>query len=193
MKAAWEVPTADTASLDGTIATRVKEQRMALGLTIETLALRSGVSRAMISRIERHEASPTAVLLAKLTNAMGITLSQLFQTLDDDSHWVQAGSRPVWRDPATGYCRRNVAPVSAPVDLVDVTLPAGAEVKHDNAVPLNLTQIVWVLSGRLTMMIDGRDHDLGIGDCIEMRLDRPIAFRNTGKSETRYAVILSKR
>ncbi|RVL99079.1 XRE family transcriptional regulator, partial [Sinorhizobium meliloti] len=59
------------APLEETMAMRLRELRMARDLTLDDLAGRSGVSRAMISRIERGEASPTAQLLAKLCSALG--------------------------------------------------------------------------------------------------------------------------
>jgi transcriptional regulator with XRE-family HTH domain len=180
------------ANLDGRIASRVKALRLARGFTIDALAERSGVSRAMISKIERGDVSPTAVLLGKLSNALDVTLSQLFRDESDDGLLVRAATRPLWRDPATGYVRRNVSPVSSPLDVVDVILPPGAEVTHDNAVPLNLTQLVWVLAGQLTMSIDGAAEVLGPGDCLQMRLDRPIGFHNQSGGDVRYAVLLSR-
>jgi transcriptional regulator with XRE-family HTH domain len=182
----------DDIALDVRIAGNVKAQRQKCGLTIEALAEKSGISRAMISKIERAEASPTAVLLARLTNAMGITLSQVFNVEVQNNPLVRAAERPVWKDPATGYFRRNVSPSIAPIDIVDVTLPAGARVEHDNSVPLNLTQIIWILEGRLTMKVDTIEYDLGPGDSLGMRLDRPISFHNKTHTLTRYAVILAK-
>ncbi len=178
--------------LDGRIASRVKALRQAGGFTIDGLAEKSGVSRAMISKIERGDVSPTAVLLARLSNALGVTLSQLFRSDDDDGMLVRAAARPVWRDPATGYLRRNVSPVSSPIDVVDVTLPPGAQVTHDNAVPLHLTQMVWVFDGHLTLSVDDTAHVLGAGDCLQMRLDQPISFHNQTGVDVRYAVILSR-
>jgi transcriptional regulator with XRE-family HTH domain len=177
---------------DARIASRVKALRLAGGFTIDGLAEKSGVSRAMISKIERGDVSPTAVLLAKLSNALDVTLSQLFRDGDDEGMLVRAASRRIWRDPATGYIRRNVSPVSSPVDIVDVTLPPGAQVTHDNAVPLHLTQLIWVFEGQLTMNIDGVTHVLGAGDCLQMRLDRPISFQNQTVWNVRYAVLLAR-
>ena len=57
---------------------RLKATRLMRGLTLEQLAERSGVSRAMISRVERGESSPTAALLDRLCAGLGIVLSALF-------------------------------------------------------------------------------------------------------------------
>jgi transcriptional regulator with XRE-family HTH domain len=182
----------EPADFDRRIAQRVKANRLALALTIDALAERSGVSRAMISKVERAEVSPTAVLLGKLSNALDLTLSQLFSDEGDEGPLVRASTRKPWRDPATGYIRRNVSPASFPADIVEVTLPAGASVTHDNAVPLHLTQLVWIFEGCLTLVIDATPNDLEPGDCLQMRLDRPISFQNRTGQDTRYAVILAR-
>ncbi|HWA48738.1 MAG TPA: helix-turn-helix transcriptional regulator, partial [Dongiaceae bacterium] len=64
-------------SLDAQIALRIRAEREARDWSLDELAQRSGVSRAMISKVERQESSPTAVLLGKLSAAFGLTLSQL--------------------------------------------------------------------------------------------------------------------
>jgi transcriptional regulator with XRE-family HTH domain len=181
-----------TGDLDARIAARVKSLRVNLGLTIDALAERSGVSRAMISRVERGEASPTAFLLGRLANALGTTLSQLFSDAAERGPLVKAASRPVWRDPATGYLRRVVTPETYPADIVDVTLPVGVSVTYDNAVPINLEQVIWVLEGQLSMTVDETVHDLDVGDCLQMRLDKPITFANRSDRATRYAVVLAR-
>ena len=60
------------------IAGRVRELRAARGLSLDALARRSGVSRSMISLIERGESSPTAVVLEKLAAGLGTMLASLF-------------------------------------------------------------------------------------------------------------------
>ena len=64
--------------LNQRIAGRVRELRAARGLSLDALAGRSGVSRSMISLIERGESSPTAVVLEKLAAGLGVTLASLF-------------------------------------------------------------------------------------------------------------------
>jgi len=60
------------------IAERVGELRAAQGLSLDALASKSGVSRSMISLIERGESSPTAVVLEKLAAGLGVMLASLF-------------------------------------------------------------------------------------------------------------------
>ena len=64
--------------IDGRIGARVRELRAERSLTLDGLARLADVSRAMLSRIERGELSPTAQLLGKICGGLGITLSMLF-------------------------------------------------------------------------------------------------------------------
>ena len=60
------------------LAARVRELRAARGFSLDELATRSGVSRSMISLIERGESSPTAVVLDRLASGLGVMLLSLF-------------------------------------------------------------------------------------------------------------------
>src|SRR5512138_3989212 len=99
------------------IAERVGELRAAHGLSLDALALRSGVSRSMISLIERGESSPTAVVLEKLAAGLGVMLASLFDAPaapEPQGPVARREDQPQWRDPASGYVRRNVSPPGAP-------------------------------------------------------------------------------
>ena len=142
---------------------RLKALRLAKGLTLDGLAMQSGVSRAMISRIERGEASPTAVLLARLVAALGHTLSSFFATAKLVDPFLPVARQHVWSDPETGYLRRAVSPpgTGSGVDIVDVVLPAGKRVSFPpQASSAGINQHVWVLDGSLTMTVMDDVHHL---------------------------------
>ena len=180
------------ADLDSVVAGRVRQLRAAKGLTLDQLAALSGVSRAMISRIERAETSATAVLLVKLGSALGVTLSALFEPPGEKQEVVRrAADSPTRVDPETGYRRRNVAPHSeSGTEIVDVVMPAGARVAYDNLTAMPVEQFVWVFDGILTFTTDDATTELGPGDCRVMRLDGPLVFHNRTETPVRYAVIL---
>ncbi|WP_440983317.1 helix-turn-helix domain-containing protein, partial [Shinella sumterensis] len=143
--------------LESAIGERLRLLRGARAMTLDDLAGASGVSRAMISRIERAEASPTAALLARLSEALGLSLSDFFA--DDEKPASRVSRRQeqrLWRDPQTGYLRRSVSPAGMPsqVDIVEVDFPAGARVsfppREESRV---MTQHVWLFSGVLDMVL----------------------------------------
>src|SRR3981189_3728363 len=66
-----------TDPLTARLAATVRDARTAKGMSVAALAEASGVSRAMIGKIERGEVQPTAALLGRLSAALGSTLSEL--------------------------------------------------------------------------------------------------------------------
>jgi transcriptional regulator with XRE-family HTH domain len=82
----------------------------------------------MISKIERCEASPTATLLVRLASAFDLTLGGLIARAEGDAErLVRSANQSVWRDPASGYLRRQIFErTDHPIELVRVELPAFA-------------------------------------------------------------------
>ncbi|WP_244491364.1 helix-turn-helix domain-containing protein [Bosea sp. Root381] len=173
---------------------RLKATRLMRGLTLEQLAERSGVSRAMISRVERGESSPTAALLDRLCAGLGIVLSALFHDENGSGPLARKSEQPIWADPASGYLRRAVSPAASgsKIEIVEVEMPAGARVLLE--APRNgyrLDQQLWLLDGEIVIGVGGSEHQLTAGDCLAMLLDGPISFHNPGVLPARYAVVLT--
>jgi transcriptional regulator with XRE-family HTH domain len=174
------------------VGDRVAKRRASLQLSLDELAGRTGVSRAMISRIERGEVHASAVVLDRLCAGLGISLSSLFAR-DATSPLLRHLDRPVWQDPHSGYIRREVAPADtgSPVRIVEVEFPAGAEVHFERSRYRIIDQHVWVLEGEIEIGFANFSWRLGQGDCLHMRLVDSNWFRNTSGKAARYAVILS--
>lgn len=184
--------------INARIAAQARALRTERGLSLEALATRSGVSRSMLSLIERGEASPTAVILDRLATGLGVPLAQLFDPPAANgtppSPLATHQDQQQWRDPASGYVRRNISPANwpSPIRIVEVDFPPGARVAYETAEhdpPMH--QQVWVLSGRIEMTVGDQNHSLDTGDCLAMQLDRPITFANRTRRPARYAVVLT--
>ena len=187
------------ADVNQRIADRVRELRAAHGLSLDRLASKSGVSRSMISLIERGECSPTAVVLEKLASGLGVMLASLF---DAPAAAAQVSSGPLarrddqtqWQDPASGYRRRNVSPpgLPQPMQIVEVHFPPGGRVAFENGGrDLRVHQQVWVLDGAIDITVGAERHRLHEGDCLAMQLDRPTMFHNPTRKSVRYAVVIA--
>ncbi|MFM0194609.1 XRE family transcriptional regulator [Paraburkholderia strydomiana] len=179
------------------IARRIRELRDAKAWSLETLAERSSVSRSNISLIERGESSPTAVVLDKLATALGVPLASLFEHPDaasatEFSPHSSLRDQPVWKDPVSGYIRRNVSPPAySPIQLVEVDFPRGKEVSYDtSARDADIHQQIWLIDGSMEITVGERQWQLETGDCLSMKLDSPIRFRNTSRRRARYLVAL---
>jgi transcriptional regulator with XRE-family HTH domain len=187
----------DAPDLNQRIAARVRTLRASRALSLETLAARSGVSRSMISLIERGESSPTAVVLEKLATGLGVILGTLFDPVPaaDDAPAGPVSRRAnqaQWRDPASRYLRRNISPpgLPQPMQIVEVRFPARARVAFETgARDVLIHQQIWILEGALDVTVGRERHRLRTGDCLALTLDQPMLFRNPGSRTTRYAVV----
>jgi transcriptional regulator with XRE-family HTH domain len=181
--------------INARIAGHVRRLRAELGMSLDALAAKSAVSRSMISLIERGESSPTAVVLDKIATGLGVTLAMLF---DDASAAASPISRredrTPWRDPQSGYVRRNISPANfpSPIRIVDVVLPAGARVGYETgARDVNVHQQIWVQEGSIEVSVGRVTHRLSEDDCLAMHLSEPTAFRNRTRKPARYFVVIA--
>jgi transcriptional regulator with XRE-family HTH domain len=186
----------NTSALNAHLATRLRDLRMENGMTLDGLSERTGVSRSMISLIERGESSPTAAVLDKLAAGLGVTLASLFAEKDSKgaSPLARRADQRVWRDPDSGYMRRNLSPAGfpSPIELVEVVLPPGARVAYDTGHrAAAVHQQIWIIDGEIDLTLGEESYHLSAGDCLSMRLDRPTIFRNLVERPARYVVALA--
>jgi transcriptional regulator with XRE-family HTH domain len=181
--------------LDRRIGDRIRALRDERGLTLDALAREAAVSRAMLSRIERGESSPTAQLLARVCGGLNVTLSALFAEAEAPSRpLARRAEQPLWRDPETRYVRRTVSPpgTGSGVDVAEIEFPAGRSVTFDNRRISGRDQHVWVLDGILEVTVGEETFRLETGDCLHMRFGRETTFRNPARKTVRYAVIVGR-
>jgi transcriptional regulator with XRE-family HTH domain len=181
--------------INARIAGRVRALRMELGMTLDGLAAKSNVSRSMLSLVERGESSPTAVVLEKIGAGLGVSLATLFEDARATASPVsRPADRTSWRDPQSGYVRRNISPANfaSPIQIVEIVLPAGARVAYETgARDVSMHQQIWVQQGSLEVTLGRVTHRLSEDDCLAMRLDAPTAFRNRTRKPTRYLVVIA--
>jgi transcriptional regulator with XRE-family HTH domain len=190
-----DVSEADAVS-PGTLGGRVRELRRGRGLTLEELAERSGVSRAMISKVERGEKNPTLVVAAKVAEGLETTLSELLGTEERRKIIVVHRERQmVMRDPETGFERQLLSPSlgGRAVEFIRNIVPrestSGEFLPHRRGVE----EYVVVEKGRLRAIIGGEEYLLEEGDALYFEADVSHRFDNAGDGEcSYYLVIVSK-
>lgn len=170
-------------------------ERGARGWAVAELAERSGVSRAMISKIERGEVKPTASLLARLSAAFGLPLSLLLARVEGaPSRLMRAASQSWWTDPETRYRRRAISPPGdRQLQLTEVALPPRARVTFPAAAYTFIHQQIWVLDGRLTFREGSDAHELAAGDCLTLGPPAECTFENLTRRTCRYIVAVARR
>jgi len=183
-------------TMEARIAAGIRQRREALSLSVNDLAERSGVSRAMISKIERVEASPTAALLGRLCNALGMTLSSLIASAEATPSFplARAKAQPVWRDPETGLRRTMVSPMNSGsrTEIVQIELPPGAAVEYERQQVSHYEQHILVLDGTLSLNTEGQDITLEAGDCLFRHVGAAHRFANEARRTCRYLVVICR-
>ena len=176
------------------LADRLRLERDSRGWSLSDLAERSGVAKATISKIERAEVSPTAVVLVRLASAFDLTLAGLMLRAEGPGEPIsRAADQPVWRDPETGYVRRQVfSRPDHPVELVRVELPARQRVTLPASSYAHIRQLVWVQGGSLVITEGSERHVLAAGDCLGFGVPVETTFANETNATCTYVVALAR-
>lgn len=181
--------------LDQAIGARLKSLREAAGLSLGELAARSGVSKAMIARVEKAESSATAALLGRLCGAFGVTLSSVLAAAEQPPERLsRRDKQPVWQDPETGYLRRHVSPAGAAsgMEIIAVELPPKVRVPYDPWRANPYAQQLLMLRGTLTLQVGGATYELAEGDCMDFDVQRPLVYENRTGGIVRYVVVIRR-
>jgi len=184
-----------TPDINSRIASRVRALRTDRDMTLDDLAAKCDVSRSMISLVERGESSPTAVVLEKIATGLGVPLATLFDDSSASANPVsRSDDRTPWRDPQSGYVRRNISPANfpSPIQIVEIVLPAGARMAYETGGrDVSIHQQIWVQEGSIELTLGSVTYRLSEDDCLAMQLNEPTTFRNRTRRPARYIVIVA--
>ncbi|GLS44300.1 transcriptional regulator [Methylobacterium brachythecii] len=175
------------------LAEEVRRRRKERDLSLEQLATLSGVSRSMISKIERAEAVPSTTVLSRLAEALGVTFSRLMApATESEVLLIPASRQPVLRDEASGFLRRCISPVlpGRGIDWVLNTLPPGATTGEFVAHRRGVSEYIYVLKGRLRASVGERSFVVEEGDSLYFEADAGHAFTNLGTEPCQYFLVI---
>ena len=184
----------DKDNINLVLAARVKKLRAARELSLASLADQCGVSRSMLSLIERGESNASAVILERVATGLGVPLAALFDRMPKEaSALARRADQQPWCDSESGYTRRNVSPPGvSPIHIVEVSFPARARVTYETSQRSPVVhQQIWMLEGVINISLGDTQYQLLEGDCLAMQLDMPVMYYNPGKKAARYAVIVT--
>ncbi|GAB4589367.1 helix-turn-helix domain-containing protein [Nocardia sp. IFM 10818] len=185
--------------LAGAFGANVRRRREEAGMTLEQLSTRSSVSRAMLSKVERGEKSPTIGVASKIAHALDASLSDLIGGAAAAASGVavvmRKNDRPVFRDPETGFERHMVsaAPGVGGGEMVAHYLPAQVTTGLLPAYPPGTEKQLVVLDGALTVLIGGASETLNTGDSLFFQADVDHGFANRTNAPCEYIMVISRR
>jgi transcriptional regulator with XRE-family HTH domain len=180
----------------GRLGERVRALRRERGWTLEVLAERSGVSRAMISKLERGEKNPTLVVAAKVAEGLGMNLSELVGVEEKRKVVVvPRGKGMTMRDPETGFERQLLSPSlgGRGVEFMRNVVPEGSTSGELPPHRRGVEEYVVVERGRLRAVLGGVEYVLEEGDAAYFEADVAHRFDNAGEGECSYYLVIDSK
>lgn len=174
-------------AINENLGKRVKKLRGDRGWSLEELATTSGVSRSMLSEIEREKANPTLTVTFRIARAFGLTLQELIESAEASASKIQvirASDRAqVYR--SDKQCEiRTLSPINLEkdVEFYEMTLRPGGTLRSQPHFE-GTREFLTVEEGSVRIESDQNSEELAKGDSGTYRADVPHAIVNTGKGD----------
>ncbi len=181
---------------DGDLGSSIRSRRAGLGLSLEALAGRSGISRAMLSAVERGAKNPTIKVVCQIAEALGCTVSALLGEPEHDLpemvEVVREGEQAVLIDPQTGVERRLLAPVFVRhgIEILRYTIPSGGSTGTFPPHRRGVHEHVTVVTGSVVCCLGAKSVSLAAGDSVSFPADVAHSFHNPGVEPAQYFLLI---
>ena len=179
------------------VGATLQRMRQARNLTLDDLSRAAGVSKSMLSQIEREKTNPTIAVAWRLANALGVGIGELLESenrVTERIRVLEAHELPTLPGDHAGYVLRILGPMelAGNFEWYELTLaPNGvlASTPHDPGASEHLT----VLQGTIEVDVDGEQKKLKVGATARYQADRPHRIGNAGKTEARALLVVVHR
>jgi transcriptional regulator with XRE-family HTH domain len=179
------------------VGVNLQKMRLARGLTLDDLSRIAGVSKSMLSQIEREKANPTIAITWRLANALGIEISELISGKEKETeiiHTMEVHQTPTLPGNHAGYVLRILGPMelAGKFEWYELNLANQGEL-HSHAHDPGTTEHLTVLQGTLEIEVGGITKKLKTGGTARYLADQNHTIRNTGKSEAKALLVVIHR
>ena len=165
------------------LAQAVRSRRQALGLSLDQLCSRAGVSKGALVALENGDANPTFGTIVRVADALQTPVSLLFEAPESAPvRVISHASRPAfWQGAREGSARLVLTvPGVEPVEVWTWALHAGEEyVSHPH--PAGVREVITVVTGTLTLTVGGEAHDLPAGTTVFFAADHTHSYAATAE------------
>ncbi|HEV2823809.1 MAG TPA: XRE family transcriptional regulator [Actinomycetota bacterium] len=182
--------------VNAAVGRNVRGHRTRLAWTLEDLAARAGVSKGMLLQVEQARTNPSVATICRLATALGVSVASLVEAPEGPSVRVVRADEGVtlWTGGNKDSAARRMvgSGTSQQVELWDVRMVPGDGFSSEGH-PTGTRELLLVIEGELTLVLDGTPHLVGAGDAIAFVADRPHAYRNLGTAPLRYSLSVVHR
>ena len=167
------------------IARNLRGYRTGRGWTLDALATRSGVSKGMLVQIEQGRTNPSISTLCRIADGLGVTLARLVEVAERPPVRVVRAPdvAPLFQGQPGSEGRLLVgSDPPRPLELWEWRLAPGDAYEGETHAP-DTVELLHVVEGALTLMVEGTPHRLGAGDAASFVADRPHRYANESPQE----------
>ncbi|WP_198730470.1 helix-turn-helix domain-containing protein [Mycolicibacterium baixiangningiae] len=181
---------AEAAKLASAIGARVRQERLTRGWTLDQLAGAASVSRRMVVSVEQGAVNPSVGTLLRLSDALGVGLPALVAPPEPRAVMITrcGDGAQLWTGDAGG--RGVLVAGTTPPDVVELwdwsLGPGERHVSEAHAVGTH--ELVHVLTGRISVEVDGQGIDLDTGDAVAFPGDVDHAYVNSHSEPARFSL-----
>jgi XRE family transcriptional regulator, regulator of sulfur utilization len=179
------------------VGATLQRLRLARGLTLEDLSRIAGVSKSMLSQIEREKANPTIAITWRLANALGVQIGELLSSdtrVAETIRVLDAHETPTLPGTHAGYTLRILGPMemAGKYEWYELTLAPGGELASQAHDP-GTSEHVTVLHGALEVEVGVEKKKVKMGGTARYPADQNHVLRNTGKTEAKALLVVVHR
>jgi len=187
----------DRGPLPPPIGGRLRDLRQRKGLTLSDVESLSGISKSMLSQIERGRVNPTFATLWNLTRSLDVAIGDLVEQVSASSGNIRAyehvsvESTPIMTRTGGQCFTRVLSPrrYPYPVEWYELVMKPGGALRA-NAHGNGAWEHVTVVTGDVVMEIGDDDVPLKAGETVRYSGDQPHGTRNVGKTEARLFIVV---
>lgn len=153
----------------GRIGARLRACRRSKGMTLDELALTTGLNKSFLSRIEKDAKAPSIATVVKLSRALDMPVALLFgeQTADTDIHLVRTTNRQPEEDPVHGYSFVPLSPAGSSRRAEAFLMTPPPHFSEATHAEHSGEESLYVITGRIEVKFADRSVAMAAGDFLQ--------------------------
>ncbi|WNS75743.1 cupin domain-containing protein [Bacillus sp. DTU_2020_1000418_1_SI_GHA_SEK_038] len=173
------------------LGNRVKSIRKNNKMTLKQVSEKTGLSISFLSQVERSKSSATLSSIRKISEALGVNLSDFFQTdCDPKSGIIKKEDHKEHRSDEVNFTFTNLSGITNPIfEPILATLYPGD--KNISPYTHNGQEFIYILEGTLSVILDNKEYSLRPGDSIHIESTTPHIWYNDTEQIVKLLLITS--
>ena len=170
----------------------LKSKRKQLGLSLQILSERSGVSKSLISKIERSEVQPSIKTASSIAEGLGISLADMFRERQDNQVVFYPADEQFILNDGGHHSRKRVSPTTNDtcVEIFHDQLNAGSAI--DALSHTDSSKFILAMSDNLFITANGINYTLNKGDCLYITNNVIHSMKNEGDTMADFITVLHR-